>query len=166
MHLSVANARSKHDSKNVFAVGWGVAALTLLHVASVEPIRGAICLGLPLNKKHRPLRNVIGDIKCPVLLVIGTAARSCSTTDVESLVAGIPGDKRVIFIEGQLKFEFLTKILFIFKQNGDSYRVYVACYYLLKSKQQITKQQVLRQILPQMPMITCVYQCVNKYHVV
>ena len=77
-----------------------MASLTLLHVASVDPIRGAVCLGLPLNKKHRPLRNVIGDIKCPVLFIVGTAGRSSSPTDVENLVAGIPGDKRVIFIEG------------------------------------------------------------------
>ena len=99
----MANARSKHDSKNVFAVGWGVASLTLLHVASVEPLRGAVCLGLPLTKKHRPLRNVIGDIQCPVLFVIGTAARNSNTADVENLVAGIPGDKRVIFIEGMFQ---------------------------------------------------------------
>ena len=100
VHAAVTTACSKHESKTVFAAGWGVASLTLLHVAGVEPLKGAVCLGLPLTKKHRPLRNVIGDIKCPVLFIIGTASRWCSTVDVENLVSNIPGDKRVIFIEG------------------------------------------------------------------
>ena len=107
----------------MFAVGWGVASLTLLHVASVEPIRGAICLGLPLNKKHRPLRNVIGDIKCPVLFVIGTASRNSNTADVENLVAGIPGDKRIIFIEG--RFQLLSSIVLVVLINLHLFLVYI-----------------------------------------
>ena len=63
--------RSKHVTQNVFVVGWGIAALTALHVSSVEPLSGTICLGLPLIKRSKQLKHVMSDIKCPVLFIVG-----------------------------------------------------------------------------------------------
>jgi len=91
--------RSKHVTQNVFCVGWGMAALTALHVSSVEPLSGTICLGLPLTKRSKQLKHVMSDIKCPVLLIVGTASKTSNVKEVEHMVANIAGDKRLVLIE-------------------------------------------------------------------